>query len=156
MRFRTLRVLAALLVAVSFPLSAAICYYPNGDASPQDVPCRDDTDDSTCCGPGYACLTNNICMATGLERQIPNAAKYDRGSCTDKSWRSSQCPNFCVNAAHGDTLNGGIGIAKCPGPKDMYYCMDGFPFDCTSGDNVLSFAGTRSQLAWNSNSWALH
>ncbi|KAJ9160549.1 hypothetical protein NKR19_g3165 [Coniochaeta hoffmannii] len=85
-------------------------------------------------------------MATGLERQIPNAAKYDRGSCTDKSWRSSQCPNFCVNAAHGDTLNGGIGIAKCPGPKDMYYCMDGFPFDCTSGDNVLSFAGTPSAI----------
>lgn len=81
-------------------------------------------------------------MATGLEKQIPNAAKYDRGSCTDKTWRSSECPNFCVNAANGDTLNGGIGIAKCPGNLDMYYCMDGAQFNCKDGDNVLSFSGT--------------
>lgn len=32
-------------------------------------------------------------------------------------------------------------MAKCPGIEDMYYCMDGFPFDCATGDNVLSFSG---------------
>jgi len=135
------RVLFGLLFAGFLHFSAAICYYSNGDPSPQDAPCGDDTDHSTCCGPGYACLSNNICMATGLEKQIPNAARYDRGSCTDKTWRSGRCPNFCVNAAHNDTLDGGIGMAKCPGNLDMYYCMDGASFNCQTGDNVLSFSG---------------
>jgi hypothetical protein len=150
MRAKTTRVLFVLLFVSLLRTSAAICYYPNGDPSPQDLPCQDETDHSTCCGPGYACLSNHICMATGLERQIPNAAKYDRGSCTDKTWRSSQCPNFCVNPAHNDALDGGIGIAKCPGNKDMYYCMDGWPFDCGTGDNVLSFQG---KILYNREKW---
>ena len=137
----SLRVFPFLLFTVFISLTSAICYYPNGDASPQDLPCNDETDHSTCCGPGYACLSNNICVPTGLEKQIPNAAKYVRGSCTDKTWRSGDCPNFCVNPAHGDTLDGGIGMARCPGNRDMYYCMDGWPFDCVKGDNVLSFSG---------------
>ncbi|KAB5547142.1 hypothetical protein GE09DRAFT_1130082 [Coniochaeta sp. 2T2.1] len=146
MTITPLIVTALVLFLTSLPFTSAICYYPNGDASPQDLPCNDDTDHSTCCGPGYACLSNNICVPTGLEKQIPNAAKFVRGSCTDKTWRSGNCPNFCVNEAHGDTLDGGIGMAKCPGNKDMYYCMDGFPFDCVKGDNVLSFSGTPTAL----------
>jgi len=131
--------LLLLLCRLLFPANA-ICYYPSGDVSPQDSPCHDGTA-STCCGPGYACLDNNICIATGLERQLPNEVLYVRGSCTDKTWRSGNCPNFCVNPANNDKLDGGIGMQQCPGLLSSFYCMDGAPFDCKSGENVVSFQG---------------
>lgn len=123
--------------------SFAICYYPSGDVAPQDVPCQDETDESPCCGPAYICLSNGICMSSGLERQLPNQAQYVRGSCTDKDWRSSKCPSFCVNPANNDKLDGGIGIRKCTGrDDDTYYCDNGTDFDCDTLENVLSFQGT--------------
>jgi hypothetical protein len=83
-------------------------------------------------------------MSSGLEKQLPNQALYVRGSCTDKGWRSSKCPSFCVDPSKGDKLDGGIGIKKCPNRNDdTYYCDDGQPFDCDSLDNVLSFQGEK-------------
>lgn len=135
----------SLLLIIIASRVEAICYYPDGSVSPQDTPCSDQTSESTCCGQGYACLTNNICMATGAELQKPDASIYVRGSCTDKNWRSSNCPLFCINPAapFNDNVSGGAGISKCPGNKDMYYCVD-FATDqvnCTTEKNVLIFQG---------------
>jgi hypothetical protein len=58
----------------------AACYYPNGRLAPNDVPCQDDTAHTTCCGLGYACLSNGICKVTS-----ESLGKL-RGSCTDQSW----------------------------------------------------------------------
>ncbi|KXX78531.1 hypothetical protein MMYC01_204954 [Madurella mycetomatis] len=86
-------------------------------------------------------------MSSGLERQLPNQAQYVRGSCTDKDWRSSKCPSFCVNPANNDKLDGGIGIRKCSGrDDDTYYCDNGADFDCDTLENVLSFQGTPTAL----------
>ncbi|KAK3311628.1 uncharacterized protein B0T15DRAFT_522099 [Chaetomium strumarium] len=124
-------------------LCQAICYYPSGDVAPQDLPCNDEAGQAACCGPAYVCLSNGICMSSGLEKQLPNQALYVRGSCTDKDWRSSKCPSFCVDPAKGHKLDGGIGIKKCPNRSDdTYHCDDGQPFDCDLLDNVLSFQGT--------------
>jgi hypothetical protein len=125
----------------------AVCYYPNGNVSPQDTPCQDTTAHSTCCGQGYACLSNRICMATGDELQKPGASLYVRGACTDPTWRSSECPNFCVNPdpPFRDNVAGGHGIAKCPGTKDIYRCIDGAASDCGTQQNVLVFQGEHRQ-----------
>jgi hypothetical protein len=65
------------------------CYYPGFEA-PGDHPCDPDAEESVCCGTGGGsmCLTNNACVRPGHDMA--------RGSCTDKSWKSGACPQFCT------------------------------------------------------------
>ncbi|VUC30785.1 unnamed protein product, partial [Clonostachys rosea] len=132
-----------------FPsISNAACYYPSGKLAPNDTPCRDDTSNSVCCGQGYACLSNGICQATGAELLKPGATEFVRGGCTDKTWRSSSCPSFCVDTGV-DNLAGGMGIAKCSNTtKDMYWCINKNQgsVDCDEQQNVLFFPGTPSAI----------
>ena len=132
-------VLFVQLVAVA----SAACYYPNGDIAPNDTPCQDDTDNAVCCGQGYACLSNGICQATGEELQKPYATEFVRGACTDKLFRSSKCPLFCIDPDI-DYVEGGMGLKKCANTdKDMYYCINDNKddVDCENGEGVLYFAG---------------
>ncbi|KAL1837002.1 hypothetical protein VTJ49DRAFT_4405 [Mycothermus thermophilus] len=138
------------LLAVTRPLGVrAACYYASGRLAPNDVPCRDDTQHSVCCGQGYACLSNGICMATGAELQKPGASKYVRGACTDPTWRSSNCPLFCIEEGV-DFLDGGNGIQKCEGRSDdTYYCVNAnsaTEASCVDGRKLLFFPGTPSVL----------
>lgn len=138
-----------ILLSISLRLVAAVCYYPDGSVSPQDTACLNNGDNSTCCGQGYACLSNNICEATGDEIKKPGASLYVRGSCTDPTWRSNNCPQFCINPDY-DLLSGGMGIAKCANTTlDEYYCIDGLDdtVDCSSETDVLFFQGTLIELA---------
>lgn len=139
-------IIPILLLCLFFPSAHSICYYPDGTVSSQDTPCQDESEQSTCCGQGYACLSNNICIATGDEIEKPGASTYVRGSCTDKNWRSSSCPSFCINgeAPNYDLLSGGMGIEKCANTtEDMYYCIDSGmeDVDCGEKKGVLSFQG---------------
>ncbi|AEO61046.1 hypothetical protein MYCTH_2310829 [Thermothelomyces thermophilus ATCC 42464] len=130
-----------LAVCRLLPGTRAACYYPSGLLAPNDTPCRDDTPHATCCGQGYACLSNGICQATGEELKKPGASEFVRGSCTDKTWRSSNCPLFCINEEY-DYLDGGTGIAKCENTSnDLYVCIDGQESSCEEGINVLYFPG---------------
>ncbi|KAF7556427.1 hypothetical protein G7Z17_g1409 [Cylindrodendrum hubeiense] len=135
-----MRFLPALL-AVQF-LSAGVtaaCYYPNGDSASNDTACNPDDTYSPCCGDGYACLSDGVCQATGDEAQSDDATEYVRGSCTDESWESDSCPQFCLT----NNESGGAGLGKCPSSsKDMYYCTGDDDYDCDDGDNIVSFAGT--------------
>ena len=75
----------------------AICYYPDGQTiAPQDVPCLGGTGASACCGPGYACLSNGLCMHTNATHDDKSTDSYVRGSCTDQQWRAAACPAFCI------------------------------------------------------------
>lgn len=122
----------------------AACYFPNGRLAHNDSPCRDDTENSVCCGQGYACLTNGICQATGEELQKPGASEFVRGGCTDKSYRSSSCPQFCSDPLQ-DNVGGGHGLARCQDEeRDMYFCVREITdnFNCTgSGQDILFFPG---------------
>ena len=73
---------------------AAFCYYPDGSAANQDTPCSS-TGNSTCCGPQYACLSNNVCASVNITDDPTDSTGYVRGSCTDKSWTAGACPMFC-------------------------------------------------------------
>lgn len=145
-----LRFIYSFLCLSTFVLhSVAICYYPDMETvAPQDTPCSDSTSQSTCCGQGYACLSNHICMATGDELKKAGATNYIRGSCTDQSWRSSECPQFCIDP-NVDNLTGGNGIGKCLNTtQDMYYCINTGNTDnnCSASQNPLIFQGQPSAL----------
>ncbi|RFU76343.1 hypothetical protein TARUN_5896 [Trichoderma arundinaceum] len=138
----------ALLVAFAAQ-AKALCYYPDGSAASGDVPCTDSTQNSACCGTGYACLSNGICQATGDELQKPGATEFVRGSCTDKSWRSSGCQTFCVNPDE-DFLAGGEGMAKCSNTsQDIYWCINSPNVElqktqdpCDDQNAIVFFPGT--------------
>src|SRR5262245_38555292 len=74
------------------------CFFPNGDTV-DDTPCKSGDGNSTCCGPGYACLSNGLC-AVSEYLSFANFYSWEsgwfvRGSCTDKSWTDPACPQFC-------------------------------------------------------------
>jgi len=137
-RFKYL-IFSALLYA--FPTNA-ICYWPNGDTTPQDVACRDDSDNSACCSPGFACLDNGLCMTTRHVNLSPSNVTYVRGSCTDQTWKSSRCPNYCVRGGEpfGDIMDGMQGLANCNNTSGApeYYCVDLVGGNCTAQENLIA------------------
>ena len=53
-------------------------------------------DHTFCCGPGYTCLSNGLCMQDNETHDGLSANTYVRGSCTDQTWRAAGCPSFCI------------------------------------------------------------
>ena len=72
--------------------AAATCYFPDGDISPYDTPCNPLANASVCCFTGQACLSNELCQA-----DTDGVITYARGTCTDQSWKSPDCPEFCLD-----------------------------------------------------------
>jgi len=70
----------------------ALCYFPNGDISPDDTPCS--TDGSACCPKDWECLSNGMCWSGDRH--------HERHSCTDQIWMDARCPMMCV--AGGSSL----------------------------------------------------
>ena len=100
--FSMARLLALIILLISFlllyaQLSTATCYYPDGETvAPHDLPCLDGPGASACCGYGYACLSNRLCMQTETISDNTSTTSYVRGSCTDQKWHASECPAFCI------------------------------------------------------------
>lgn len=162
------------LFYIFFAGVASICYYPNNQGpSPQDLPCFDSTGPSNCCGPEYECLSNKICRQTHTNRDGSFANfTYGRGSCTDQTWRASECPSFCLTQWSGKATTNycatyflvpqwpsadfvlEIAMYKCPNTTlDTYCCkaQDGSLGNCdcsaTGGAaRPLHFSGTPSIL----------
>lgn len=130
--------------------ATATCYYPNGGTA-NDVPCNSETDESTCCGTGYACFGISsqyyLCKSTGDEIQKSGASTYVRGSCTDKTWRSGNCPSVCVDPDRDD-VSGGNGVAKCPNSDTEFYCISSGlgVANCSTGYQLIDFAGRFSSI----------
>ena len=59
------------------------CYAPNGDA------CNPTSSNqvSACCAPPDTCLSNGLCLGADM---TPS-----RGSCTDRTWKSTGCAQWC-------------------------------------------------------------
>jgi len=138
----------ALLTSLTLLSTAhAICYYPDGTTTLSDVPCNSGSEASFCCGYGFACLSNKICMATSLTIHRNDTQTYVRGSCTDESWRSGNCPNFCVQGDDPwyDNMSGGEGMIICPGSTSDFYCYDYNVGEVSCKDqNNLAVIGTGS------------
>lgn len=82
----------------------AKCYSPNGDLQIHDVPCEPPSTAaggvSFCCGRGFTCLSNKVCMLSQdtITGDVTRVGSTYRASCTDKSWNSTGCPSFCTGA----------------------------------------------------------
>lgn len=67
------------------------CFYPNGDLMTSDTPCLPEEEVSPCCGEETTCLANGLCLKT-------LTGVLFRGTCTDHTWESSNCPQFCTKS----------------------------------------------------------
>ncbi|KAK3307803.1 uncharacterized protein B0T15DRAFT_85528 [Chaetomium strumarium] len=101
------------------------CYYPNGNEAGIDWACDENAENSPCCAGapfGFACLENGLCQGKD--------GKVIRGSCTDETWMSPECPHFCLN---WDSV--GHDLVPCSNVtgRDTSYCCDEMPNCCDGG-----------------------
>ena len=75
--------LLAIHISTSF---ASTCYNPDGSIA-ADTPCTNSTM-SACCAADAYCLDNGLCITAMI---------LSRGSCTDQTWKASECASYCQN-----------------------------------------------------------
>lgn len=83
--FTILRSLPVVCLLLSVA-AAQTCYYPDGLTVSQDIPCNTDASASSCCPSDSFCMDNGLCFGGGV---------VSRASCTDQSWESEQCADYC-------------------------------------------------------------
>ena len=109
--------------------AARDCYFPDGSLS-GDTACFPNLDTSACCGVGYDCTSKGLC-----NKPDSDYSSIVRGSCTDQSWGSTECPQYCVGTDDGNNLDDANSIWACNDPG-WYYCSAevGDP-SCANGGN---------------------
>ena len=106
------------------------CYFPNG-APNTDEPCDPDALFTQCCGSRSACLSNGLCF---LKATNITGIEYARGTCTDKTWGSSLCPQQCqlnqdtpkISSAYDFRANG-VQVWECGSQgyaEEARYCCE--------------------------------
>ena len=88
----------SLVLLLAPQLASATCYWQNStlapddpySIAPDDTACFPDQDNSPCCGTGWTCLSDGVCFIREDETDF-----YYRGTCTDRTWDSQQCPGWC-------------------------------------------------------------
>jgi hypothetical protein len=71
----------------------ATCYFPIGNVADGHTPCNASAEQSWCCASGNYCLSNGHCLQ--VTDNFSN--RIGRGSCTDRTWRSPECPFECAD-----------------------------------------------------------
>ncbi|KAJ6441998.1 transmembrane alpha-helix domain-containing protein [Purpureocillium lavendulum] len=108
-----------LLTLASTAWSATtLCYWPDGQVAIGQFPCNAGGH-STCCGTGYACLSNNMCMAVTDAALIkgPLAAGYD-------------------------VMGGQQVMHKCDNNDTLFYCESSVKPDCEHTKQVIVYSTT--------------
>ncbi|KIW10929.1 hypothetical protein PV08_10228 [Exophiala spinifera] len=62
---------------------------------------------------------------------------YYRGTCTDRTWNSQQCPGWCF----AQNSNSSIPLAKCDTEQDWYCCPGDADCSCETGKNAVKLGG---------------
>ncbi|KAK0799077.1 hypothetical protein LTR87_009318 [Friedmanniomyces endolithicus] len=94
--------MARLLLYGSASLAyAQSCYWPaETQANSNWTPCDASKSASHCCHAEDLCLNNGYCFAqAGSGNGFPN--RLVRGACTDRSWQSGSCPQYCADVSAG-------------------------------------------------------
>ncbi|KAF2192695.1 hypothetical protein K469DRAFT_717276 [Zopfia rhizophila CBS 207.26] len=119
-------------VAFSSQTLAQTCYFPNGGVSSLDTACNPNALVSVCCYQGQSCLSNGLCVSDPHNETL---ARVHRGTCTDKNWRSGNCPRRCLDVGF---MESGAPVYNCnQTDSDSYCCYDNCK--CTSQFEVMSF-----------------
>ena len=80
-------------IANIFVPSTPQCYSPDGTVQDSDSPCNVSLEESACCNDADICLDNGLCLPQALQSN-----SFYRGSCTDQSWQSGECPQYCADS----------------------------------------------------------
>ena len=93
---RLLLLTSVLCTALSVrAISERRCYFPDGSIDTDGYVCNQT---AAANGEGSACcLHNDACYQTGTCFQDWSGVTY-RQSCTDQSWKSPACPQYCTSA----------------------------------------------------------
>jgi hypothetical protein len=146
------------LVQLSRAANAKACYFPDKSVAENDTACTSDTV-SICCQAGATCLDNGLCF----DPDGSAVGGYIRGSCTDKTWASSSCPQYCTYGessrklqvrnrklitAVTDNATAGLynslsdaGVVSCGNDG---FCCESDPLakcDCQTGDGIFTISG---------------
>ena len=74
------------------------CYFPGGDLAANYSPCDEYAYNSLCCLPGWACLSNKLCVVTDSSPgnvEFPIGTSI-RGTCENPNWNATACGDFCL------------------------------------------------------------
>lgn len=86
------------LILIKDTLAAgSTCYNSFGLVQPNSQRCNVTAEVSTCCDPGFVCLSNGLCTP-GPDNDEVLQYKYLKSGCTDKEF-GERCPTFCPNRA---------------------------------------------------------
>ncbi|PSN70179.1 hypothetical protein BS50DRAFT_619081 [Corynespora cassiicola Philippines] len=125
---------AIIRLSTVFAFSSSVlaqCYFPNGGEAGSDTACNPNSLVSACCYDGQACLSNGLCVSDPHNETL---ARLHRGTCTDKNWKSGNCPRQCL-----DIDNNGVPVYSCNSTGvDSYCCFDNC--ECSSRWETFSFA----------------
>jgi hypothetical protein len=112
-------ILFTILAAAAQSSASAQCHSPDGTISPLDQPCYPSASESFCCPPSSICSGNKLCILPGGQAL--------RGSCTDPSFSSVACPNFCLHKGAGLRHSAGLNMTLCQTEPDSttYCCNEG-------------------------------
>ncbi|KAI9869303.1 MAG: hypothetical protein M1813_000092 [Trichoglossum hirsutum] len=85
-------IIHSLLLSLHLPsASAQTCYGVGGSIALGATPCNPSSSThSACCHNVDYCLTNGLCFDSGGDNLL------SRQSCTDQSWNSQACPQYCM------------------------------------------------------------
>ena len=123
------------LILVHLSSGANTCYFPNGSPS-ADEPCDPNALFTQCCGSASKCLSNGLCLVEvkNFVGDETTGTQYARGTCTDKTWVSSLCPQQCLlnqdtarNRSAYDFEAGGVQVWQCTGQgfaAQAKYCCE--------------------------------
>ncbi|KAF7187270.1 hypothetical protein HII31_11358 [Pseudocercospora fuligena] len=103
------------------------CYYPDGTLSMTDSPCNSTAEFSACCRSSAYCLSNGLCLDNGI---------LNRESCTDKSWTSNSCPQYCKS---GDS-NRASPLMPC---TNTTFTCGLYPNDCAASATTFELKDLR-------------
>lgn len=99
---RSLAVAAALCSWSAVAATNSTCYFPDGKESNGGV-CNPNAEVSACCGPTFICLSNGLCKP-GPDSKKTYAYNFYRSACTDASFNSTSCPQFCTDGMFSRTF----------------------------------------------------
>lgn len=127
-----LKSLTFFLTAVS--CATGRCYFPDGTLDTKSFVCNttavDNGDFSACCSAGDDCYDSGTCY------QGWSGIAY-RNTCTDPTWKSAACPQFCLES---DMLDAGIWIQSCDLRTKSACCLVGSAACCNDTSKIFAYA----------------
>ncbi|KAF2102496.1 hypothetical protein NA57DRAFT_52068 [Rhizodiscina lignyota] len=138
--------LVALLVVCTGCAAQKPCYGPNGTLG-NNLPCFPDADVSFCCGTGWICTTNLLCVSPFADL-AGNFSTLQRGTCTDQSWNSPACPSYCRGGSYLDrgaqsVWNCGDDEYECTPAEGEPSCKSNVTFTLGPIENITTIGGAK-------------